>query len=70
MHGIMTSCTSTCRKVQYIQNQKDARHLQNQGHPDEKYHESIKHTPAVLHIGVIPLYGDRNKGATVKRPKP
>lgn len=30
-------------------------YLQHQGHPDEKDHESIKHTPAILDIGVIPL---------------
>lgn len=30
-------------------------YLQHQGHPDEKHHESIKHTPAILDIRVIPL---------------
>lgn len=30
-------------------------YLQHQGDPDEKHHESIKHTPAILDIGVIPL---------------
>lgn len=31
-------------------------YLQHQGYPDEKHHEPIKHTPAIFHIGVIPLW--------------
>lgn len=31
-------------------------YLQHQGYPDEKHHKSIKHTPAIFHIGVIPLW--------------
>lgn len=36
-------------------------YLQHQGHPDEKHHESIKHTPAILHIGVIPLCTEKQR---------
>lgn len=33
----------------------NATHLKHQGDPDEKHHESIKHTPAIFHIGVVTL---------------
>ena len=44
------NCNCKCCNILY---------LQHQGHPDEKHHESIKHAPAVLHIGVVPLCRER-----------
>lgn len=61
--------TNCCDPLFYVSNQNGNKiikkkinnycnvgiYLQHQRHPDEEHHESIKHTPAVFHIGVIPL---------------
>lgn len=50
-------------------------YLQHQGHPDEKHHESIKHTPTIFHIGVITLcregerVGGKNETTRAKKRK-
>lgn len=36
-------------------------YLQYQWHPDKKHHESIKHTPTILNIGIIPLYEEKQR---------
>lgn len=42
-------------------------YLQHQWHPDKKHHESIKHTPAILNVGIIPLYKQKQEEALSQR---
>lgn len=44
-------------------------YLQYQWHPDKKHHESIKHTPAILNIGIIPLYKEKQRATQSKTVK-